>query len=336
MKHTYKAAGVDQHKKDGVIDDFLSRMKSTFDASVVDVPWGFAGLYSLKDTNRQMRDPLLVSCADGVGTKIKLAVQANKHDTVGVDLVAMNVNDMICVGAKPLFFLDYIATSRVKPPVLKAIMKGIIDGCTQAGCALLGGETAEMPDTYTEGEYDLAGFAVGVAERDQIFSARDVRVDDVLIGLPSSGVHSNGFSLVRKIIGERPPSRLVKDLLTPTRIYTKIFEGLRALRPAIRGAAHITGGGMGENIPRVIPPNCDAVVKVGSWPILPVFETLQKMGSVDPDEMFRVFNMGIGLVFIVDPEARGAILRELKKMGESAHEIGIISRGKNRVRFVYT
>jgi phosphoribosylformylglycinamidine cyclo-ligase len=220
--------------------------------------------------------------------------------------------------------------------VLKAIMKGIIDGCKQAGCALLGGETAEMPETYIEGEYDLAGFAVGVAERDQIFSAKDVRVDDVLIGLPSSGVHSNGFSLVRKIIGENPSAKLLKELLTPTRIYTKLFDGLQELRPKIKGVAHITGGGMGENIPRVIPADCDAVIKVGSWPVLPVFSTLQKMGHVETDEMFRVFNMGIGLVLIVDPEARSAVLRELKKMGESAHEIGIISRGKNRVRFVYT
>ena len=336
MKATYRAAGVDQKKKDKVIDDFLRRMRSTHNGSVVDLPWGFAGLFSLEGVRRTMRDPLLVACADGVGTKIKLAVAADRHDGVGIDLVAMNVNDMICVGARPLFFLDYIATGKVRPPVLKSIMSGLVRGCREAGCALLGGETAEMPDVYTDGEYDLAGFAVGVVDRDQAFSSSDVRRDDILIGVPSSGVHSNGYSLVRRIVGERPPAALLKQLLAPTRIYTKLFDGLLAagLRRGIHGIAHITGGGLGENVPRVIPKDRDAVIRRGSWDVPAVFQILQKAGSVDMEEMYRVFNMGIGLVLVVDPEARGGVLGQLHKMGESAREIGIISPGKNRVRFV--
>lgn len=326
---TYAAAGVDQSRKDRIIDVFLRSMRSTYDKNVIELDWGFAGFY--RAAFGAMKDPVLVACADGVGTKLKLAVQANKHDTVGIDLVAMNVNDLVCTGARPLFFLDYIATGRVEKNVLLDVMNGIIEGCKQGQCALLGGETAEMPGVYKDGEYDLAGFAVGVADRDRILKPDMVQVDDVIVGLPSSGIHSNGFSLVRRIVEQAPMP--MEPLLTPTRIYVKtICETLGDLvGTAIRGLANITGGGMIENIPRVIPKDCDAEIVRGSWKELPVFGKLQKAGHVPDEEMFRVFNMGVGMALIV---AKGREKEVLGRVPE-ARIIGKITRGKNKVRIVH-
>lgn len=326
---TYAAAGVDQTRKDRIIDIFLRNMRSTYDRNVIELDWSFAGFY--RAAFGSLKDPVLVACADGVGTKIKLAVQADRHDTVGIDLVAMNVNDLICTGARPLFFLDYIATGRVDKNVLLQVMDGILEGCRQGRCALLGGETAEMPGVYRDGEYDLAGFAVGVVERERILKPDAVQVNDVILGLPSSGLHSNGFSLVRRIL-ERTPMPLA-PLLAPTRIYVKtICETLGDLiGTAVRGLANITGGGMIENIPRVIPKSCDAEIVRGTWKEPTVFARLQKAGNVPDEEMFRVFNMGVGMALIV---ARGRENEVLRRVPE-ARVIGRITRGKNRVRIVH-
>jgi phosphoribosylformylglycinamidine cyclo-ligase len=351
MPISYIDAGVNQAAKDKAVDSILSMARRTHDSAVIDIPWGFAGLYSLRNTplfGKNLRNPVLVASTDGVGTKILLAQKMGKHDTVGIDLVAMSVNDLIVTGAQPIFFLDYIACGKADKAKLEAIVRGVVDGCVQSQCALLGGETAEMPDMYRPDDYDLAGFAVGIVERSKILEASSVKAGDNVIGLASSGLHSNGFSLVRKIVDNAKVdlNEAVADLggktvgevlLTPTRIYAKpIKEVLRRykVKKAVKAIANVTGGGIIENLPRVLPPNCAVDIREGSWTVPPVFPWLGRLGDVPRDEMYRVFNMGIGMVLIASPVSTNAILRTLKRCGEKAAVIGSVVKGSGSVRVI--
>jgi phosphoribosylformylglycinamidine cyclo-ligase len=344
---TYREAGVDIDAGNEFVRRITPLVRSTFRSEVLTDLGGFGGLFRF-DAARYT-EPVLVSGTDGVGTKLKIAFLMDRHDTVGIDLVAMCVNDVAVSGAEPLFFLDYLATGKLAVPKAEAIVKGIAEGCRQAGCALIGGETAEMPSFYPEGEYDLAGFAVGVVDRPKIIDGREIRPGDVLIGLASSGLHSNGYSLARRVLFEqgrlmvtsRVPELdqpLGEVLLTPTRIYAKQILGMAA-SGAIRGIAHITGGGLTENLPRVFPKGCGAVITRGSWPVPPIFAVLQKMGSISDDEMFRVFNMGIGLVLVVPSSASAEVMTRATELGERPYRIGEInedtkSASKERVSYV--
>jgi phosphoribosylformylglycinamidine cyclo-ligase len=343
MAITYVDAGVDQSKKDRAIDQILRKMKRTHDPGVIDLPWGFAGLYSLKASTlfeRNYKHPVLVACTDGVGTKLKLASLLGRHDTVGVDLVAMSVNDLVVTGARPLFFLDYIAVGKTDEKLLLEIMDGIVSGCEISECALLGGETAEMPGMYPPGEYDLAGFCVGIVERSRIIDGRAVRPGDDVIGLASSGLHSNGYSLARKLVegrdlGERfEKSTLGEVLLAPTRIYARpVKELLRRypVKKAVRAIANITGGGLIENVPRVLPKGCAVEIQEGRWPVPPIFPFLQRLGDVPREEMYRVFNMGLGMVIVTAPRHTKPVLRALEKSGEKAWPVGKVVRGVGQV-----
>ncbi len=284
------------------------------------------------------RRPLLVSSTDGVGTKLRIALMANRHDTIGIDLVAMNVNDILTLGAEPLVFLDYYVTDKLQPRIATAVLKGIAQGCKLAGCALIGGETAEHPGCFLEGEYDLAGFTVGVVEEDEIIDGRNIKPGDVVLGLSSSGLHSNGYSLVRHIcfdragltLKSRPPEldgSLGEELLRPTRIYVRSVRSILGTG-WIKGMAHITGGGITGNLPRALPPGCGAEIRIGSWPVPPVFSMLQRLGEVDRNEMFRTFNMGIGLAMIVAPENVDGVRRLLRRQREHVYVIGEVVRLK--------
>ena len=347
MPLTYVDAGVDQARKDKAIDRILQMMRKTHDPGVIDLPWGFAGLYSLATSTlfdrKRMRDPVLVACTDGVGTKLRLARQIGKHDTVGIDLVAMSVNDLLVTGAAPLFFLDYIAMGRVDKPVLLEVVKGIVDGCAQSQCALLGGETAEMPGMYADGDYDLAGFCVGIVDKSSILDGSSVRAGDDVIAIASSGLHSNGYSLARKIVegrdlGERfGSSTLGGTLLAPTKIYARAVKAVLARHAAkkeVRAFANITGGGMVENIPRVIPKGLSVEVREGTWPVPPIFPFLGGLGDVPRDEMYRVFNMGVGMVAVTSPKATGGVIRTLAKAGERACVAGRVVRGGRGVNLL--
>ncbi|MBI5368888.1 MAG: phosphoribosylformylglycinamidine cyclo-ligase [Planctomycetes bacterium] len=347
---TYKDSGVDQTRKDAVIDRVLGMMKRTYGPRVIDNPWGFAGLFSLSGESpifrRNYRRPVLIGCADGVGTKLRVASELGKHDTVGIDLVAMNVNDLIVTGGEPLFFLDYIALGRVQEEVILDLVKGIVTGCEQAGCALLGGETAEMPGFYKDGDYELAGFAVGVVERHRLLDGKTVAPGDVVLGVASSGLHSNGYSLVRKLVAERKfklgaqvaelGCTLGEELLRPTRIYVKAMRELTRshhVRRMVKALAHITGGGLIENVPRVLPENVNVEIKLGSWEMPPVFPWLEREGNLDATEMRRVFNLGIGMVLILDPYFVDVALRRLAAAGERAFVIGEVRPGAREVVF---
>ncbi len=346
MPLTYRQAGVDQETKDAAVDGILRMMKRTFDPGVLDLPWGFAGLYSLKSStlfDRAYKHPVLVACTDGVGTKLKIAQQMGKHDTVGIDLVAMSVNDLLCTGGTPLFFLDYIAIAKADPSLILAIAKGVTDGCVQAGCALLGGETAEMPGMYSPGEYDLAGFAVGIVEKSRILDGSAVRPGDDVVALPSSGLHSNGYSLVRKILEGHDwnapfdGAKLGEVLLTPTRIYAKSIAEVRKrykVKKAVKAIANVTGGGMVENLPRVLPKGCSIEIREGSWPIPPIFPYLQKLGDVPRDEMYRVFNMGVGMALVVSPFSTDAVVQTLRRRGPGAYVVGSVVKGSGEVRIL--
>ncbi len=293
---------------------------------------GFGALFDLKAAG--YRDPLLVATTDGVGTKLKIAIETGLHDTIGQDLVAMCVNDLVVQGAEPLFFLDYYATGALKVDEAARIINGIAAACRATGCALIGGETAEMPGLYSHGDYDLAGFAVGAVERDQVLPRPDVKPGDIVLGLASSGVHSNGYSLVRRICADAglgfeapapfdPARRLGEALLTPTRLYVK--PCLAAIRAGgVKALAHITGGGLLENIPRVLPAGTIARLNAGAWPVPPVFAWLKRAGSVDAIEMTRTFNCGIGMIAVADPARAAAVARTLSSAGESVHEVGTI------------
>jgi phosphoribosylformylglycinamidine cyclo-ligase len=327
-------------------------MRRTFTPRVIERAGGFAGLFSLDFVDRlfakNYRRPVLVSSTDGVGTKLKVAMMMGKHDTVGIDLVAMSVNDCLCMGAEPLFFLDYVAMQKDDPDLTAAIVRGVSDGCQQAECALLGGETAILPDFYQPGDYDLAGFCVGVVERFKIVDGSATCPGDLVVGLASTGLHSNGYSLARKVafdvLGLQVDSlvlelgRMVGEvLLEPTRIYAQVIKSILAhyrVKRVIRGIAHITGGGLVENVPRVLPAGCAVALRRDSWPVPPVFSWLSRSGNIDEAEMFRVFNMGIGMVLIVRPYYVDHIIRDISRRGVACWVIGEVRSGDQDVTLI--
>ncbi len=316
---SYRDAGVDMDAGDALVDAIKPFARRTMRPEVLA---GIGGFGALCELPKKYRQPVLVAGTDGVGTKLRLAFRFHKHDTVGIDLVAMSVNDVLVQGAEPLFFLDYFACGKLDNKVAAAVVKGIAEGCEMAGCALVGGETAEMPGMYPEGEYDLAGFCVGVVEKDRILDGKDIAAGDVLLGLASSGPHSNGYSLVRKIIGEEHlASDLADSLMEPTRIYVKPVLKLLSAFP-VKGLAHITGGGLVGNVPRVLPKGTKAVIGKNTWPRPQIFSWLQDTGNVAEDEMFRVFNCGIGMVVCVAADKVASAKALLKAEGELAYEIG--------------
>ncbi|QDU32658.1 Phosphoribosylformylglycinamidine cyclo-ligase [Poriferisphaera corsica] len=348
---TYAEAGVDIEAGDAVVGRIKSHMRKTYGPRVLGQHGAFAGCFRLdyneKLFKRNYKDPVLVSGTDGVGTKVLLAIDLKVYDTIGQDCVAMNVNDMIVQGAEPLFFLDYVGIHKVVPEQMEQIVKGVADGCHLAGCALLGGETAEMADVYKPGDFDLAGFSVGVAELSKVVDGSRVEEGDIILGLTSSGIHSNGYTLVRKIIEhanldirtiypELDKERtLGQILLEPTRIYSKsICSVLRSYKrkQPIGGMAHITGGGLPGNVNRALPNNLDALINKKSWDVPPIFKFLKKHGNVKPAEMFRVFNMGIGYTMIVRPHFADAIMDKLKRKGETVMKIGEIVKGSGKVQ----
>jgi phosphoribosylformylglycinamidine cyclo-ligase len=339
---TYKDAGVDIVAGNKFINLIKPLVKATSRPEVLADIGGFGGLFSLNTS--KYKNPVLVSGTDGVGTKLKVAFMADRHDTVGIDLVAMCVNDIIVQGAEPLFFLDYLATGKLLPEKGAEIVSGIAEGCKQAGCALIGGETAEMPGFYADGEYDVAGFAVGVVDRDNIIDGSCISVGNRLIGIASSGLHSNGYSLARTLIFDRlglsinddfpgAGSTVADVLLTPTRIYVRSI--LNLLKDfSLNGIAHITGGGLLENIPRVLPEGCQAHIYINSWELPNLFTVLQKAGNVERDEMYRTFNMGIGMVIIVDKSEVQKAIKELEDMGETPYIIGKTVKGSKLTRVI--
>ena len=336
MAKSYENAGVNLEAGYEVVRRIKSHVKSTARTGVMGNIGAFGGMFDLASLN--IKEPILVSGTDGVGTKLKLAFEMDKHDTIGIDAVAMCVNDVLAQGAEPLFFLDYVAVGHNEPAKIEAIVASVAEGCRQAGCALIGGETAEMPGMYGGGEYDIAGFTCGVVEREKLIDGSKVKVGDVLIGIASSGVHSNGFSLVRKIVsdnnfdlhqphadlGEKP---LGEVLLTPTRIYVKqVLEVIRQCN--VHGISHITGGGFDENIPRILQDGQGVEVQEGSWEILPVFRFLEKWGGVAHREMFNIFNMGVGMVIALDEAEAEKAIEILTAAGEKASVIGRIVEGE--------
>jgi phosphoribosylformylglycinamidine cyclo-ligase len=334
---SYKNAGVDIDKADAFIQAIRPLVKSTYRTGVLGEIGGFGGLFHLDA--QKYREPVLVSATDGVGTKIKIAILMGRHNTIGIDLVAMCVNDVIVHGAAPLFFLDYLAMGQLHPEIATQIVEGITIGCRQANCSLIGGETAEMPGMYQAGDYDLAGFVVGVVERRQLLDGSDIAVGHRLIGLASNGLHANGFSLVRKVLFEHHGYSVAdllpelglplgEELLKPTRIYSEtVLNVMRDL--SISGVAHITGGGLTNNLPRILPKTCQAVVQRDSWPVPPIFRLLQEKGSIPEEEMLRTFNNGIGLVLVANEEFVGDILLRLQGLNEQAYLIGEIVERKN-------
>ncbi len=341
-KLTYKDSGVDLEKYQDAMSRLPKHVERTYSPRVLPNPGGFAGLFQLDFANklfaRHYKDPVLVSCADGVGSKLSVAIRMGRHDTIGIDLVAMSVNDAICCGAEPLFFLDYVAMAVDAPDLLEQIVKGISDGCRETGCALLGGETAIMPDTYADGDYDLAGFCVGVVERAQMLTGAGIESGDVVLGVASDGLHSNGFSLARKIVFDAAgltPEEWVdelgctvgEELLRPTRIYTKPVLHLMAdsdARSEVRGIAHITGGGLHENVERILPKGLGLQIDPNSWTVPPVFSWLQQLGDVESGEMARVFNMGIGLAVILRKDAVEHVAAQFQQDGLQSWRIGTI------------
>lgn len=333
---TYKSAGVDIDVGNKFVQRIKPLVRKTFRPEVINELGGFGGLFALK--LKKYKNPVLVSSTDGVGTKLKIAFMAGKHDTVGIDLVAMCVNDVVVQGAEPLFLLDYLATGQLSLEVATQIIKGIVRGCLQAGCALIGGETAEMPSFYQKGEYDLAGFAVGIVEKKRIIDGTAIQEGDQIIGLASSGLHSNGYSLARKVLFEimglkidshlPEVSRTVaEELLVPTKIYVKPILDL-LLKFHIHGLAHITGGGITDNLPRIIPRGLKAIIKREAWPIPPIFHLIKKAGHIDEKEMLRTFNNGIGMILVVPPLEVNGVMATIKKWKESAFHIGEIVRAK--------
>ncbi len=333
---TYKEAGVDTKEGERAVSLMKEHVKKTFNANVLTGLGSFGSLFKLDLTG--IEEPILVAGTDGVGTKLKIAFLMDKHDTVGQDCVAMCVNDILCQGAKPLFFLDYIATGKVKAEKVAEIVKGVADGCILGECALVGGETAEMPDFYEDGEYDMAGFAVGIVDRSRMIDGSSIKKGNVLVGIPSSGLHSNGYSLARKLFFERMNLKatdyvaelgkiLGGALITPTRIYTKACGAVLNKVP-VNGIIHITGGGFFENIPRIIPEGLGVRIDEGSWNVLPIFKYIQKCGNIDRNEMFSTFNMGIGMIMIVDEDKSEAVMELLREAGENPSIIGSIVTGE--------
>ena len=338
----YKQAGVDVEAGREFVSKISDRVASTYRQGVLGRLGGFGGCFQIPSG---YKEPVLVSGTDGVGTKLKIAHQLNKHDTVGIDLVAMCVNDILTSGAEPLFFLDYLATGKLDSNQLAEVVNGIVDGCRESGCALLGGETAEMPGFYQQGEYDLAGFCVGIVEKSKIIDGSQVAVGDVAIALPSSGIHSNGFSLVRKIIeqanlnwdyqsSELGDKSLGEECLTPTRLYVKpILEALKS-GLNIKAMAHITGGGLPENLPRCLPKDKSIEIVLNSWTIPPIFQWLAKIGNVNQQEMLNTFNLGIGFVVIVEEKHSQLTIEQFANYGLEAKQIGKVISGQQTLKFV--
>jgi phosphoribosylformylglycinamidine cyclo-ligase len=335
-KITYKSAGVDVDAGNIFVDFIKPLAKSTYNKNVVGKIGGFAGSYSLP--LNKYKNPILVASTDGVGTKLKIAFMTGKLDTVGIDLVAMNVNDIITCGAEPLFFLDYLATSKLKPQEGAEIIKGIVQGCKKAGCVLLGGETAEMPGFYNKGEFDLVGFVVGIVNKNELIDGSKVKPGDAVIGISSSGLHSNGYSLARKVLFEKlklnlsdipsPLNRtLAEELLEPTRIYVKTILSLKN-EFQVRAIAHITGGGLLENLPRVVPKNCTVFLDSSLWEIPPLIKLIKIASRMDREEMFRTFNCGIGMVIVVAEQDIEIALKKLGKLGEKARVMGEVRKRK--------
>ena len=343
-KLTYRDAGVDLDKYQDAMARLPQQVKRTFSPRVLPNPGGFAGLFQLDFANklfaRNYQDPVLVSCTDGVGTKLKVATLVGKHDSIGIDLVAMSINDAVCCGAEPLFFLDYVAMGKDDPERLELIVRGITDGCCIAGCALLGGETAIMPDLYAEGDYDLAGFCVGVVERQRMLTGAAIQPGDLVLGVASDGLHSNGYSLARKIVFETAGlsvndsidelgCTVGEELLRPTRIYARAVMNLLSNQDGpstVHGIAHITGGGLRENVERIMPTGTRLEIEAASWEVPAVFSWLQKLGDVDTSEMQRVFNMGIGLVVILAPDAIEEAQAVFDEVGLATWTVGHVLR----------
>ncbi|MCM8766435.1 MAG: phosphoribosylformylglycinamidine cyclo-ligase [Candidatus Omnitrophica bacterium] len=334
-KFTYKKSGVDIDKARVLLREIKPLIKKTFTREVLADIGSFGGLFDAS-IFKKYKNPVLVSSTDGVGTKLKIAFLVDKHDTVGIDLVAMNVNDILTFGAKPLFFLDYLACGKLEEEKYIEIIKGITRGCQEAGCSLIAGETAEMPGMYKEGEYDLAGFCVGVVEKDKIIDGKEIRRGDKVVGLASSGLHSNGFSLVRKVFNLNEQKRLAKILLKPTRIYVKPILSLLANHYSllIKGIAHITGGAFYEKIPRIIPEGRAILIKKKSWPIPKIFKLIQEKGNIEEKEMYRTFNMGIGMVLVVKKDKGEAVIKELEKSKIKSWIIGEVVEGNREIMIV--
>lgn len=348
---SYRDAGVDIDAGDDVVRRIRDSVRSTYSPQVLELSHGsfggFFALYGNGTSPDNMRDPVLVGATDGVGTKLKIAFMTKRFDTVGIDLVAMCVNDLIVGGARPLFFLDYFATGALDPGAVEQVVAGVADGCRQAQCALLGGETAELPGFYKKGEFDLAGFSVGVVDRRRIIDGSRVRPGDVVVGLGSSGLHSNGFSLVRKVLVDGRSRKellavhpklgrsLADELLEPTRIYVRSIVSLLerySSRSPIRALAHITGGGLIENIPRVLPAGCGVELNRKAWPVPPIFALLKKQGPIAGREMDRVFNQGLGMVLVVAARNADAVVEHLNRQGEKAYVVGEVVKGAGKVR----
>lgn len=334
MPNAYARAGVDVEAGYEVVERIKKHVKKTERLGVMGALGGFGGCFDLSVLN--IKEPVLVSGTDGVGTKLMVAIQEDKHDTIGIDCVAMCVNDIVAQGAQPLYFLDYIATGKNIPARLEAVVAGVAQGCLEAQAALIGGETAEMSGMYGENDYDLAGFAVGVAEKSQLITGEKIAEGDILLGLPSSGIHSNGYSLVRKVFFDqkgmtgdtiltKSQQALSEALLTPTKIYVKAIMPL-VKAGLVNGMAHITGGGFVENVPRMLSKDLAAVIELGSWPILPIFEDLQTEGEIPAMEMYEIFNMGIGMVLAVSPDKVEAVKEELASIGEKSYIIGSVKQ----------
>lgn len=339
---TYADAGVDIEAGNEAVRLMRGAVRSTFRPEVLADIGGFGGFFALN--NAKYREPVLVSGTDGVGTKLRVAMLTGRHDTIGIDAVAMCVNDILVQGAEPLFFLDYLAVGKLIPEKVAAIVGGVAWGCRRAGCALIGGETAEMPGFYGPEEYDIAGFAVGVVERSRIIDGRSIVPGDKLLGLPSSGLHSNGYSLARKVLLEvagygmdSRPGRLERtvgeEMLEPTRIYVKAVLPLLE-RFRIKGLAHITGGGLTENVPRILPDGVGVNIRPGTWPVPPVFDLIGEIGGVAEQEMLRTFNMGVGLVAVVSGEEAEAVMADLSARGEKSYLIGEVVEGKKEVNYI--
>ncbi len=341
MAISYKDSGVDLDSYAEAMTRIPALLKRTQNSRVMPLAGGFAGLFRLLGEGHSYKDPVLVSGSDGVGTKVKVAIRAKQYDTVGIDLVAMCVNDCLCIGAEPLFFLDYLALPKDDPDLVADLVKGVSDGCVDAGAALLGGETAIMPDLYAPGELDMAGFCVGVVEKDDLIDGTKIESGDVILGVASDGLHSNGFSLVRKAVFELGNLEIdshidelgttVGDaLLTPTKIYAKLvaaFMGNEAIKPNVTGIAHITGGGLAENIGRIVPEGLQASIRRSAWETPAIFNWVQGLGEIDREEMFRVFNMGIGLAVVVRPDVASEAKQQIEATGSQCWEIGTITTG---------
>lgn len=339
----YKSAGVDIEAGYKSVELMKAHVKETMRPEVLGGLGGFSGAFSMSAI-KDMEEPVLLSGTDGCGTKVKIAMLLDKHDTIGIDAVAMCVNDVACAGGEPLFFLDYIACGKNYPEKIASIVKGVAEGCKQSGCALIGGETAEHPGLMAEDDYDLAGFTVGVCDKKDLITGENIKAGDKLIGIASSGVHSNGFSLVRKVftMNEENLNRYVESLgttlgealLTPTRIYVKALKAVKESGVTVKGCSHITGGGFYENIPRMLPENARAVVKLDSFKVLPIFNLIQTSGKIKDEMMYNTFNMGLGMVLAVDEADVNKTMETLSKTGETCYVIGEVVAGEKGVDLV--